>query len=179
MWHSRPPRDPPPFMANTILNFHFDYLHPSLRWLIVASAAQWFSAECIMLPGAIICCAINEFILNFSDLFIQRRWLLWGSLLYIVGKKDILCHLHLQQFDKTQIWLIFTGCPFLEVIMRTLIECLIWSYDFFYCSRRGKTLTDWGWGQWGCLSHKQKGARACWQLVCMTSIKSTFPPLIL
>ena len=33
MWHSRPPRDPPPppFMANTILNFHFDYPHPSLR----------------------------------------------------------------------------------------------------------------------------------------------------
>ena len=30
MWHSRPPRDPP-FMANTILNFHFDYLHTSLR----------------------------------------------------------------------------------------------------------------------------------------------------
>ena len=31
MWHSRPPRDPPPpFMANTILNFHFDYWHPSL-----------------------------------------------------------------------------------------------------------------------------------------------------
>ena len=30
MWHSRPPRDPPPFMANAILNFHFDYPHPSL-----------------------------------------------------------------------------------------------------------------------------------------------------
>ena len=30
MWHSRPPRDPPPFMAKTILNFHFDYLNPSL-----------------------------------------------------------------------------------------------------------------------------------------------------
>ena len=30
MWHSRPPRDPPPFMANAILNFHFDYLNPSL-----------------------------------------------------------------------------------------------------------------------------------------------------
>ena len=29
-WHSRPPRDPPPFMANAILNFHFDYLTPSL-----------------------------------------------------------------------------------------------------------------------------------------------------
>ena len=27
MWHSRPP---PPFMANTILNFHFDYLITSL-----------------------------------------------------------------------------------------------------------------------------------------------------
>ena len=33
MWHSRPPRDSPPFMANTILNFHFDYPHPSLRRL--------------------------------------------------------------------------------------------------------------------------------------------------
>ena len=31
MWHLRPPRDPaPPFMANTILNFHFDYLNTSL-----------------------------------------------------------------------------------------------------------------------------------------------------
>ena len=25
------PRDPPPFMANAILNFHFDYLTPSLN----------------------------------------------------------------------------------------------------------------------------------------------------
>ena len=31
MWHSRPPRDPPPFMANAILNFHFDFLTPSLN----------------------------------------------------------------------------------------------------------------------------------------------------
>ena len=30
MWHLRPPRDPPPFMAKTILNFHFDYWNPSL-----------------------------------------------------------------------------------------------------------------------------------------------------
>ena len=30
MLHSRPPRDPPPFMANAILNFHFDFPHPSL-----------------------------------------------------------------------------------------------------------------------------------------------------
>ena len=35
MWHSRPPRDPPPFMAKTILNFHFDYLKPSLRSRLV------------------------------------------------------------------------------------------------------------------------------------------------
>ena len=27
MWNSRPP---PPFMEKTILNFHFDYLNPSL-----------------------------------------------------------------------------------------------------------------------------------------------------
>ena len=33
MWPSKPPRDlPPPFMANAILNFHFDFLTPSLRW---------------------------------------------------------------------------------------------------------------------------------------------------
>ena len=30
MWHPRPPRDPPPFMANAILNFHFDFLNTSL-----------------------------------------------------------------------------------------------------------------------------------------------------
>ena len=29
MWHPRPPRDPP-FMANAILNFHFDFLTTSL-----------------------------------------------------------------------------------------------------------------------------------------------------
>ena len=28
MWNSRPP---PPFMEKTLLNFHFDYLNPSLR----------------------------------------------------------------------------------------------------------------------------------------------------
>ena len=28
MWHSRPP---PSFIANAILNFHFDYWHTSLR----------------------------------------------------------------------------------------------------------------------------------------------------
>ena len=33
MWHSRPPQDPPPFMAKSILNFHFDYLTPSLKIL--------------------------------------------------------------------------------------------------------------------------------------------------
>ena len=35
MWHSRPPRDPPLFMANTILYFHFDYRHPSLNIFVV------------------------------------------------------------------------------------------------------------------------------------------------
>ena len=29
MWHSRPPPDPP-VMANAILNFHFNFLNPSL-----------------------------------------------------------------------------------------------------------------------------------------------------
>merc|ERR1712209_68790 len=33
MWHLRPPRDPPPFMANAILNFHFDYWHTSLNFI--------------------------------------------------------------------------------------------------------------------------------------------------
>ena len=35
MWHSRPLWDPPPFMANAILNFHFDFLHPSLIFSLV------------------------------------------------------------------------------------------------------------------------------------------------
>ena len=38
MWHSRPPRDPPPFMANAILNFHFDFLNTSLTYII----SSWF-----------------------------------------------------------------------------------------------------------------------------------------
>ena len=37
MLHSRPPRDPPPFRAKTILNFHFDYLTPSLSSIQFAS----------------------------------------------------------------------------------------------------------------------------------------------
>ena len=31
MANETPSRPPPPFMANAILNFHFDFLHPSLR----------------------------------------------------------------------------------------------------------------------------------------------------
>ena len=34
MWHSRPLETPPPFMANAILNFHFDFPHPSLTILL-------------------------------------------------------------------------------------------------------------------------------------------------
>ena len=38
----RPPRDPfPPFMANTILNFHFDYWNPSL----ISCARQYSDVE--------------------------------------------------------------------------------------------------------------------------------------
>ena len=32
MWHSRPP----PFMANAILNFHFDYWHTSLMCVLTS-----------------------------------------------------------------------------------------------------------------------------------------------
>ena len=42
MWHSRPPRDPPPFLAKTTLNFHFEYPQPSLRmtWLTLCPQTQ-------------------------------------------------------------------------------------------------------------------------------------------
>ena len=40
-WHSRPPRDPPPFMANAILNFHFDYLTPSLSFAIANTISRF------------------------------------------------------------------------------------------------------------------------------------------
>ena len=45
---SRPP--PPPFMANTILNFHFDYLHPSLsEWVYIGMKmiALWSNRNCM------------------------------------------------------------------------------------------------------------------------------------
>ena len=42
-WQTRPPRDPPtPFMANAILNFHFDYPHPSLSRNLVKVKLQRF-----------------------------------------------------------------------------------------------------------------------------------------
>ena len=34
---TRDPLETPPFMANTILNFHFDYRHPSLRNIAIIS----------------------------------------------------------------------------------------------------------------------------------------------
>ena len=40
-WHSRPPRDPPPFMANAILNFHFDYPHTSLTLTVWLKLTLW------------------------------------------------------------------------------------------------------------------------------------------
>ena len=74
MWHSRPPRDPPPFMANAILNFHFDFLTPSL-----SSTAQGadrtqgglFDVEIVSL-GAAQCsdlplCAYRSYIKIYPD----------------------------------------------------------------------------------------------------------------
>ena len=43
MWHSRPP----PFMAKTILNFHFDYLTPSLIFLYFCG---WTKLTIMMIP---------------------------------------------------------------------------------------------------------------------------------
>ena len=71
-WHSRPPRDPPPFMANAILNFHFDFLKPSLihnlyvilirPWLLERNAiprnVTWLASVLSQLnPGSRSCCA--------------------------------------------------------------------------------------------------------------------------
>ena len=44
MWHSRPVSTPPPFMANAILNFHFDFLNPSLISLS-GELVDFFQAE--------------------------------------------------------------------------------------------------------------------------------------
>ena len=42
-----PSRPPPPFMANAILNFHFDYLHTSLTFtkLVVGSSRKLLSDQ--------------------------------------------------------------------------------------------------------------------------------------
>ena len=69
MWHSRPP---PPFMANTILNFHFDYLHPSL------SSSIWKRTLLNDPLVQIILCRYTrpyQFTLNFASLLqlLQRE----------------------------------------------------------------------------------------------------------
>ena len=40
MWHSRLPRDPPTLHGKTILNFHFDYLKPSLSQNVTDNAVD-------------------------------------------------------------------------------------------------------------------------------------------
>ena len=40
MANETPSRPPPPFMANAILNFHFDYRHPSLTHLHVQEKSE-------------------------------------------------------------------------------------------------------------------------------------------
>ena len=47
MWHSRPPSRPPPFMAKTILNFHFDYLNPSLSLRILTVLRKKDTDACL------------------------------------------------------------------------------------------------------------------------------------
>ena len=53
MWHSRPP----PFMANAILNFHFDFPHPSLSLIAeninVSSKHFWNSRACRQMSSTI------------------------------------------------------------------------------------------------------------------------------
>ena len=64
MWHSRPPRDPPPFMAKTILNFHFDYLTPTLSFIICTKLQQvvWFGKILSQLgpPHKLICVSFER-----------------------------------------------------------------------------------------------------------------------
>ena len=40
-----PSRPPPPFMANAILNFHFDFLHPSLMQIKPTSHHRGYGSE--------------------------------------------------------------------------------------------------------------------------------------
>ena len=68
MWHSRSPRDPPPFLANAILNFHFDYLNPSLTPSVgVLSVA----------PALLKACVYNSFLSSKASSF-DHTWFLSG-----------------------------------------------------------------------------------------------------
>ena len=64
MWHSRPP----PFMEKTILNFHFDYLTPSL---IMVEVEHLFPEE--VQPGGGLTAPENESVLDAASL-ITSRW---------------------------------------------------------------------------------------------------------
>ena len=61
MWHSRPP---PPFMANAILNFHFDYLITSLSVLST-------NAELPKMTKHFLNQVLNN---NIPDTFLRRSW---------------------------------------------------------------------------------------------------------
>ena len=45
MANETPSRPPPPFMANAILNFHFDYLNPSLTNIASGILTSWCIAR--------------------------------------------------------------------------------------------------------------------------------------
>ena len=72
MWNSRPP----PFMANAILNFHFDYLNPSLSKFSPTSKPYHHPASAyimyLSLKSASV--AINSHVWNFVPNVSKRKY---------------------------------------------------------------------------------------------------------
>ena len=136
MWHSRPPRDPPPFMANAILNFHFDYLNPSLienaQHLVISCHHDsfrfnniFFSFNFKFIPGK-----LNSNIDLFMALVCHQVWKhLWLCIFFLswLAAKSFITFLTLESFIPTSMLSINK----MDYVARRNIECF-WSSD---CSR--------------------------------------------
>ena len=78
MWHSRPYRDPPPFMANAILNFHFDFLTPSLIYGILSRFITCLKIRSFTIsePPLLLACrlqrSIHSLAGNSTPFFLER-----------------------------------------------------------------------------------------------------------
>ena len=81
MWHSRPVSTTPPFMANAILNFHFDFPHPSLttKAFIVCRLEWSLWLKCLAIIA--IACIFSSSLQSMRQFFFLSKSHYWSRIL--------------------------------------------------------------------------------------------------